>query len=80
MKYCLVNNRWAKIFRVAYVEFAAPLEKMGVNINAADSLMVFYIYNKLDRDAIIAYEQSLKNPDKIQPLTDLSTFPNFGYH
>lgn len=50
------------------------LEKMGINILAADSIVVFHIYNKLDKDTIIAYEQSLKNPDKVQKLTELLSF------
>lgn len=60
-------------------EYLYSLRKLGINIEAADPFISYTIYQKLDRDTIIAYEQSLKNPSRIQPLEDLLVFMDHRY-
>lgn len=55
-------------------ECVYTLEKMGIDIVASGPFIVYHIYQKLDRDTIVAFEQSLKNPNKLQTLEKLLSF------
>lgn len=50
------------------------LEKLGVDIQKSEPFITFQLYQKLDRETIIAYEQSLQHPNKLQPLDELLKF------
>lgn len=60
-------------------ECVYALEKLQIDIKSADPIFHYIVYQKLDKETALAYEQSLINPAKIQPLETLLKFMNHRF-